>query len=157
MLAACGGGSDSSDGAGKLSVSITDAPIHDAQSVTVNFLGVEVKPADGPASKFIFCKNDPLDSDFKVQKNECSDTDRIPHIETIDLLTQTAGASALLLDGVSIPAGKVNWIRLILDDEPGDIFFSTGTSFPLTVSSGSQTGLKLNRGFEVIEDEEAKV
>ncbi len=57
MLAACGGGGDSSDGTGKLSVSITDAPIHDAQSVTVNFLGAEVKPADGPAVRFYFCEN----------------------------------------------------------------------------------------------------
>ena len=30
MLAACGGGSDSVDGTGRLSISITDAPIHDA-------------------------------------------------------------------------------------------------------------------------------
>ena len=52
MLAACGGGGDSADGTGKLSVSITDAPIHDAQSVTVNFLGAEVKPADGPPMLF---------------------------------------------------------------------------------------------------------
>ena len=59
ILAACGGSSDSSDGTGKLSVSITDAPISDAQSVTVNFLGAEVKPADGPALRFYFCE-DPL-------------------------------------------------------------------------------------------------
>ena len=57
MLAACGGSSDSLDGTGRLSVSITDAPIHDAQSVIVNFLGAEVKPADGPALRFYFCKD----------------------------------------------------------------------------------------------------
>ena len=44
----------------------------------------------------------------------------------------------------------------MLDDEPGEIVLSTGT-FPLTVPSGSQTGLKLNRGFMVPEDGEAKV
>ena len=54
-LAACGG--DSEGGTGRLSVSIADAPIHDAQSVTVNFLGVEVKAADGPALLFNFCKD----------------------------------------------------------------------------------------------------
>lgn len=71
-------------------------------------------------------------------------------------MKQTAGVSALLLDGVEIPAGKVNWVRLVLADEAGEIVLSTG-AFPLTVSSGSQTGLKLNRGFVVPEDGEASV
>jgi len=50
----------------------------------------------------------------------------------------------------------VNWVRLVLADEAGEIVLSTGT-FPLTVPSGSQTGLKLNRGFVVPDDGEAKV
>jgi hypothetical protein len=158
MLAACGGGGggDSADGTGKLSVSITDAPIHDAQSVTINFLGAEVKPADGPALMFYFCENpvDPMTNPPVVQDTECIAS--VPYIKEIDLLKQTAGVSALLLDGVEIPAGKVNWVRLVLADPAGSIVLSTGT-FPLTVPSGSQTGLKLNRGFVVPEDGEAKV
>jgi len=156
MLAACGGGGDSRDGTGKLSVSITDAPIHEAQSVTVNFLGAEVKPASGPVLKFNFCE-DPDDPDKNppiVQDTECTDSD--PHVESIDLLQQTGGASALLLDDVDIPAGKVNWVRLVLADPAGEIVLSTGT-FPLTVPSGSQTGLKLNRGFDVPDEGEAQV
>ena len=124
--------------------------------MTVNFLGAEVKPADGPALKFNFCK-DPDNPDVDppvVQDTECTDSD--PHIESIDLLQQTGGASALLLDGVDLPAGKVNWVRLILAVEAGEIVLSTG-AFPLTVPSGSQTGLKLNQGFEVPIDGEAKV
>jgi hypothetical protein len=156
MLAACGGGSDSPDGAGKLSVSITDAPIHDAQSVTVNFLGAEVKPADGPALRFYFCENliDPINNPPVLQDNEC--TESAPYIKEIDLLKQTGGASALLLDDVNVSAGKVNWIRLVLADPAGEIVLSTG-NFPLTVPSGSQTGLKLNRGFEVPKDGKAQI
>jgi hypothetical protein len=157
MLASCGDGdSDGGTGTGKLSVSITDAPIHEAQSVTVDFLGVEVKPADGPALKFHFCEDlvDPVNNPPVVQDDEC--TDSAPYIESIDLLRQTGGASVLLLDGVDIPAGKVNWIRLVLADPAGEIVLSTGT-FPLTVPSGSQTGLKLNLGFEVPEDDEIHV
>ncbi len=150
-LAACGG--DSEGGTGRLSVSIADAPIHDAQSVTVNFLGVEVKPANGPALLFYFCK-DPGNPDVPViQDTECTDN---PHVEIIDLLLQTGGASALLLDGVDVPAGQVNWVRLVMADDAGEIVLSTGT-FPLTIPSDSQTGLKLNRGFEVPEDGEAHV
>lgn len=154
MLAACGG--DSGDGTGKLSVSITDAPIHEAQSVTVNFLGAEVKPASGSALKFNFCKDpdDPINNPPIVQNAEC--TDSAPHVESIDLLQQTGGASALLLDDVDIPAGKVNWVRLVLADPPGEIVLSSGT-FTLTVPSGSQTGLKLNRGFNVPDEGEAHV
>ena len=146
LATACGGGNGG--GSGKLSVSITDAPIHDAQSVTVNFLGIEVKPTDGPALLFNFCK-DPENPDADpqvVQETECTDSN--PHIEIIDLLQQTGGASALLLDGVDVPAGQVNWVRLVLADDAGEIVLSTGT-FPLTVPSDSQTGLKLNRGFKV--------
>jgi len=159
MLAACGGGGDSGEGGGgtgKLSISITDAPIHDAQSVTVNFLGAEVKPAGGSALSFYFCEDpiDPINNPPVVEDNECAES--APYIKEIDLLKQTAGVSALLLDGVEIPAGEVNWVRLILAEEAGEIVLSTGT-FPLTVSSGSQTGLKLNRGFLVPEDGEAKV
>jgi hypothetical protein len=157
VLSACGGsGSDSLDGTGRLSLSITDAPIHDAQSVTVNFVGAVVKPEEGPALEFNFCK-DPDNPDVDppiIQDGECIDSD--PHVESIDLLQQTGGASALLLDGVVVPAGKVNWVRLVLADDPGNIVLSTG-SFLLTVPSGSQTGLKLNQGFVVPEDGEAKV
>lgn len=153
-LAACGG--DSGNGTGKLSVSIADAPIHDAQSVTVNFIGAEIKPADGSALIFNFCK-DPNNPDVDppvVQDSECSDSD--PHIVSIDLLQQTGGASALLLDAVVIPAGKVNWVRLVLADDAGEIVLSSG-AFPLTVPSGSQAGLKLNQGFDVPDEGEAQV
>ena len=150
-LAACG--DDSEGGTGRLSVSIADAPIHDAQSVTVNFLGVEVKPANGPALLFYFCK-DPGNPDVPViQDTECTDN---PHVEIIDLLLQTGGASALLLDGVDVPAGQVNWVRLVMADDAGEIVLSM-VPYPLTIPSGSQTGLKLNREFEVPVDGEAQV
>ena len=160
VLAACGGSSssDSSDGTGSLSLAIVDAPIHDAQAVTVNFIGAVVKPEEGPALEFNFCKDPDSDNPDVdppiVQQGECTDSD--PHVESIDLLKQTAGASALLLDDVEVPAGKVNWVRLVLADEAGEIVLSTGT-FPLTVPSGNQTGLKLNRGFMVPEDGDTKV
>jgi len=159
VLSACGGSSSSSDsssGTGSLSLAIVDAPIHDAQAVTVNFIGAVVKPEEGPALEFNFCEDpdDPAMNPPIVQEGECTDSD--PHVERIDLLKQTAGASALLLDDVEVPAGKVNWVRLVLADEAGEIVLSTGT-FPLTVPSGNQTGLKLNRGFMVPENEDTKI
>ena len=159
VLAACGSSSSSSDsssGMGSLSLAIVDAPIHDAQAVTVNFIGAVVKPEEGPALEFNFCEDpdDPVMNPPIVQQGECTDSD--PHVERIELLKQTAGASALLLDDVEVPAGKVNWVRLVLDEEAGEIVLSTG-AFPLTVPSGNQTGLKLNQGFMVPEDDETKI
>ena len=157
LLAACGGGSDiDPSGTGRLSVSITDAPLHEAQSVTVNFFGAEVKPADGARLQFFFCEdpdNPGIDPPV-VQDSECDTSD--PEVVSIDLLQQTGGASAPLLDGVVVPAGRVNWIRLKLDDNPGEIVLSNG-AHPLTIPSGSQTGLKLVRGFDVPEDGEVRV
>jgi hypothetical protein len=158
-LVACGGG-NSGSGSGELSVSVTDAPIYLAEAVRVNFVGVKVKPAEGEALTFNFCKAlvDPESNPPIVQQEACVDSE--PHVETIDLLQQTGGASALLLDGVTIPAGRVNWVRLMLAEEAGEIDISGGDfpgTYPLTVPSGDQTGLKLNRGFDVPEDGEAHV
>ena len=149
LLAACGG--SGSNETGELSLSITDAPIYDAQKVEVDFTGVEVKPASGPALRFYFCEAlvDPGVNPLIVQEGEC--TDSAPSMQTIDLLKQTAGASFLLLDRVVLPAGRVNWVRLVLADPAGRIILSMGPdeSHELTIPSGDQTGLKLNRGFDV--------
>ena len=47
-------------------------------------------------------------------------------------------------------------MRLILADKPGTIVLSNG-AHDLTVPSGDQTGLKLNRGFEIPKAGEAKI
>jgi hypothetical protein len=156
LLAACGGGSDSSNDTGKLSLSITDAPIYEALKVEVDFSGVLVKPEGGPAQKFSICV-DPIDSDNPpiVQQGECTPTG--PSLVTIDLLQQTGGASFLLLNKVDLPGGRVNWVRLQLTDPAGRITLSDGGEHFLTVPSGNQTGLKLNRGFDVPAGGEVKI
>lgn len=160
VITACGGSNGSGSGAaGKLSISITDAPIYDAQSVIVNFTAAEIKPDEGPALKFSFCEDPDEDPDDTtkpplVQPGECVGS--AASIQSIDLLKQTGGASFLLLDRVDVPAGKVNWVRLVLTDPAGKIVLSTGEPV-LTVPSGNQTGLKLNRGFDIPAGEEVKV
>jgi len=162
LLAACGG--SGSNETGELSLSITDAPIYDAQKVEVDFTGVEVKPASGPALKFSVCvdpdpppQNAPPEPPPPIlQRGECTSA---PSMQTIDLLEQTGGASFLLLDRVVLPAGRVNWVRLVLADPAGRIILSMGPdeSHELTIPSGDQTGLKLNRGFDVPAGGEAHV
>jgi hypothetical protein len=93
-----------------------------------------------------------------VQPGECSESASgvVTGVVTIDLLQQTGGASFLLLDKVFLPAGRVNWVRLQVTDPAGRITISDA-EYDLTVPSGNQTGLKLNRGFEVPEGGEVKI
>jgi hypothetical protein len=154
-----GGSGGSGGGAAKdstLSLSITDAPVHDALKVEVNFSGVEIKPKDGSAVTYSICK-DPTDGSNPpiIEQGDCSAS--APSFVTIDLLQQTAGASYLLLDQVDAPPGEVNWVRLTLTDPAGKITLSSGAEHPLTVPSGNQTGLKINRGFTVPEAGEARI
>jgi hypothetical protein len=155
-------GGDSSSGSGgaaknsTLSLSITDAPVHDALKVEVNFSGVEIKHESGSELQYRICE-DPEGSTNPpvVTLGDCIES--AASFVTIDLLQQTGGASYLLLDSVDVPAGEVNWVRLMLTDPAGTITLSTGAEHPLTVPSADQTGLKLNSGFTVPEEGEARI
>lgn len=92
MLTACGGGGGGS-ATGTLNLSLTDAPIDEAESVVVNFVGVELQPAGGERIMF----------DFTAPGEMC-DGDPIPCM--IDLTDYTDGETVPLLDGVTVPAGQ---------------------------------------------------
>jgi hypothetical protein len=134
MLTACGGGGGGS-ATGTLNLSLTDAPIDEAESVVVNFVGVELQPAGGERIMF----------DFTAPGEMC-DGDPIPCM--IDLTDYTDGETVPLLDGVTVPAGQYSWMRLILDENPGHIMIN-GEQSPLQIPSGAQTGLKLHSGIVV--------
>ena len=134
LLAACGGGGDDGDKSktGTLKLGITDAPVDYAESVVVQFTGVELKPVEGS----------PFSIDFTPAK-------------TFDLLDLTGTTRAMLVDGVQIPAGDYEWVRLKVNADPnvgGDSYVvlnGTGEQCEVRVPSGDQTGLKLTRGFTV--------
>ena len=63
-----------------------------------------------------------------------------------DLLLLQNGASAVLGD-TSLSAGKYTQIRLILEDS--NYVVDNGFKYPLTIPSGTQTGIKLNHSFEI--------
>ena len=134
LLAACD--SSSSGGSGSLSLNITDAPVDSAAHVVVAFNGVSIKPADGSA----------FDIDF-------IDSNGDPEIKTIDLLDLQGPHSAPLLLDHTLAAGHYNWLRLKLVEAESSmasyIELEGGTQHPLYVPSGDQTGLKLNRGFDI--------
>ena len=134
--------SNDSSSTGLLSVSVTDAPVDEAEKVVVEFRGVEIKPANGDSITFDFtdkCTADPL-------------------LCQIDLLALTNGFSEQILNGEIVPAGQYNWMRLKVNAEQNvrDSYITiAGEEFELRIPSGAQTGLKLNRGFIVPADDEA--
>ena len=134
-LTGCGGGGGDADGAGRLSLSITDAPVDDASSVVVQFSGVAFKP-EGGAPEIVQTLS--------------------PSPRQLNLLEYQEGRAALLLDGVTLPAGNYEWIRLIVDNEANVrdsyIVLTSGAECELRVPSGAESGLKLNRGFNLPAD-----
>lgn len=143
-LAGCsGGGSDSSDDTGMLSLSVSDAPIHDAKKVCITFNEIEFKGEGAP---------------FAVELNPA---------EKVNLLDFQGANAAPLLFNEEMPAGEYQWMRLGVDavmgsnggagDTGGDlcdgeasyIVMNDETVYNLYVPSGAQTGLKLVSGFTV--------
>lgn len=135
-LGGCGGGSASSDsdlpGTGSLSLAITDAPVDNVQEVWVEFTGVSVKPASGPAIDFTF--DQPV---------------------SVDLLTLTGENTTTLLNNAEVPAGDYEWILLRVNAEFDSVYDSyvvedMGGMVELRVPSGSEQGLRLVSGFAVV-------
>ncbi|HEY5761286.1 MAG TPA: DUF4382 domain-containing protein [Steroidobacter sp.] len=134
-LAGCGGGGDDPPGEGMVKVSVTDAPLDDASSVVVQFSGVAFK-REGEAAEVV--------------------RNLSPSVRQIDLLQYQEGRAALLLDDVTLPAGRYEWIRLIVDNQTNVrdsyIVLTNGQECELRVPSGAESGLKLNRGFTLPAD-----
>ena len=132
-LIGCGGGS--SEDTGTLTLGVTDAPIDEATSVVVQFSGVAFKH-EGQGPEIV--------------------QDLMPTPRQFNLLEYQDGRAALLLDGVTLPAGRYEWLRLIVDNAPGvrDSYLvtSTGAECEVEVPSGAESGLKLNRGFSLPAD-----
>jgi hypothetical protein len=133
LITAC---NSSSDGSSSLSLALTDAPVDGATGVVVEFTGVELKRSGGPAFSI----------DFDAPRQ-------------IDLLALQGTDAANLLDNVEVEADSYQWMRLKVNAEANTmdsfISFEDGSSFSLTVPSGSETGLKLVRGFVVTQGSHA--
>jgi len=125
-LSACsGGGGGDSSGSSTLNLGLTDAPVTGVTKVWIQFTGVEVKPANA----------NPIDFNFSPEKG-------------FDLLTLRNGTTATFLNGLTIPAGQYEWVRLMVDTNPGAMYVMDSTGqHNLTIPSGAETGLKLIQGY----------
>ncbi len=152
VLAGCGGsGSGSGASTGTMSLQITDAAVDNADHVYVQFHGIELQAADGTRTTLYYCE-DPMDSTKTVVSDSACTTQPAP--KQIDLLALNGGLADTLLDSFTLPSGHYSWARLMVDASgtlnPLDSYIVVGgTNFPLTIPSGAETGLKVNRGFDV--------
>lgn len=134
ILTGCGGDSSSNDDGetGKVSMSVTDAPVNSALGVYVQFSGV------------VLIKDDETQEELTFDEPK-----------QINLLDYQAGNSVELFTDFEVEAGEYSQIRLMVDTEGNNdtyISFADG-SFELEIPSGEQTGLKLVSGFTVTADE----
>lgn len=146
-LAACGAG-EGGDASGTVTLRITDAPVDSStvEHVYVQFSSIELQ-GEGGRTSFHYCQ-DPADATKTIVSTAPCAT---PKPRRIDLLALSGGLSEALLDGQALPAGRYNWIRLAVDTGGALDSYIVVSASPheLTIPSGDQTGLKLNRGFIV--------
>jgi uncharacterized repeat protein (TIGR01451 family) len=142
LLTGCGGGSSSSSSIGNastggLSLSITDAPVHDPDiaEVWVRFTEVIVQPADGSAAITYTVEDD-------------TDPTNILPYRDIELKS-LVGGKTMLLGKIPLDAGDYSWIRLVIDPAHTYVVETSGGSYLVKCPSCTQSGFKLNRSFTI--------
>jgi len=139
ILSACGGG-DSSMTTGRLAISITDAPVDEAEAVVIYVTNATVQMSNSDNA-------DEQRSVFDILDPVTGQSGR-----SIDLLQLTEGNSVVLFDEV-VTAGQYSWIRLDVDFDPQKTYIQIdGQRYPLSCASCVNNGLKLNRSFNVSAD-----
>lgn len=127
LVSACGG--SSSPAGGRVTVSLTDMPIDNADQVVISVSGVAFEP-EGSAPELV--------KDFSPR--------------SIDLLQYQNGQTAILLQNTPMSPGRYQWLRLVIDTEPNvrdSYIVIDGQECELNVPSGAETGLKMHRPIDV--------
>jgi uncharacterized repeat protein (TIGR01451 family) len=139
LLSACGGGGGGGNiaGSGGLSLSITDAPVIDANiaEVWVRFTEVIIHPADGSG-------------DIVYTVEDASDPNNIKPYREVELKALVGGKTSLLGD-IPLDAGDYSWVRLVIDPAHTRVVETSGGSYLVKCPSCTQSGFKLNRAFTI--------
>lgn len=116
---------------GQLSLAVTDASVEQAEQVVVAFNGVAVQNIAGDWHEFRFERQRP-----------------------VDLLNLAGGGSELLLDGVALPAGEYQAIRLLIGADPAGsqsyvVLNAGGEQQAMHMPAEAQGGLLIQRRFTI--------
>ncbi len=123
VAAAACGGSTSGSGNGTLAIALTDAPSPDVKGIVVT---IDTVTAHSDTAGWVTVATGPF---------------------TVDLLTLQN--VTMQLGEVSLPAGTIDQIRLVLADGPQYVVLADGSHGDLKTPSGQQSGLKLVGQFKV--------
>lgn len=158
-LTGCGGGggaaglADSGSSTGILNLSVTDSPVDQATNVLVEFTGVEMKPVEGNWTSYELSGDSLTCLGWLNGDAPAEPAPGEPTVRCIDLLALNGGASEIILDGVVVPAGDYESIRLQVNAERGvqdSIFVDIANRrYSLYIPGGDQTGLKLNSPYSI--------
>ncbi|HUX89724.1 MAG TPA: DUF4382 domain-containing protein [Gallionellaceae bacterium] len=149
LLAGCGSGNSVNTGTGSLTLRITDAAVDSARQVYIQFHGLEIQHANGMLTTLYYCQ-DAADASKTVVSSAACSTAAAP--KKINLLALGGGQTDVLLNGYVLPAGHYNWIRLMVDTagmHDSYIVVADGADYELTIPSGDESGLKLNRSIDI--------
>ncbi|MDX1696930.1 MAG: DUF4382 domain-containing protein [Thiohalobacterales bacterium] len=139
LLSACGGGGGGGGGTsgGGLVLSITDAPVNDADiaEVWVRFTEVIIHPADGSG-------------DIVHTVEDDSDPNNITPYREIELKSLVGGRTSLLGE-IPLDAGDYSWIRLVIDPDYTRVVETGGGSYLVRCPGCTRSGFLLNREFTI--------
>ncbi len=132
-----GGGGNIAPAGGGLSISITDAPVNDADiaEVWVRFNQVIVHPADDSG-------------DIVHDVEDSSDPNNVLPYREIELKALVGGKTTLLGE-IPLDAGDYSWVRLVIDPDHTRIVETSGAEYLVECPSCTQSGFKLNREFTI--------
>lgn len=111
---------------GRVSLSITDAPIDSAEAVVIVFTGVDVQPVSGDIVRIEF-----------------------PSPKSIDLLTLVDGVTDSLLLDEAIPKDSYSGIELKIDIDASYVTVN-GVDSPLRIPVDAMDGLTVSKDFEIL-------
>jgi len=113
---------------GTVSVSLTDGPWEDAMEMRLQVTGLEMGHSDGSIVA-VDMAGGPM---------------------SIDMLQLQNGASQILIDGVEVPMGQYDWMRLVIDPSQSHIdLASTGGRHNMRMGSDAIEGLEIHEPFQI--------
>ena len=125
LLSACSASGDPGSGAGRMEIRLVDAPADEVKEIVVTITRVEAHVAGGGG--------------WMVLADQTT---------TIDLLKLQGGTFAQL-GVVNFPGGKITQLRLYVKEEgPNYVTTPDDQRHPLTVPSGTESGIKIKGGFD---------
>ena len=113
---------------GNVTISLTDDPWEDAMAMVLHVTGIEMGHSDGSVIT--------IDMDGGGM--------------SIDMMQLQNGESQILVDGMEVPMGQYDWMRLMIDSSQSHIdLASTGGRHGMQMASDAEQGLEVQHTFEV--------